>query len=307
MPVARRFARTLGLGHFKRAVIDAMESRIKAKVVLPARPLATPARYLSIAAMFKNEAPYLAEWLEFHRLVGVEHVYLYDHGSTDNFADVLAPFIKDGFVTLMPWGLPYTTGMMKAQIIAFGHALLTFGHDWRWMAFIDVDEFLFPVEGDSLLKTLSAYDDLPAVVVFWTMFGFSGHETPPQGLVTENYTMRAPFPTYAKPKSIVDPSAVRAVGGAHLFDIDAGNTSGFNEQRQLVSKSDLGNLTSKLLRLNHYYTRSRLEFESKLHRKRSVGKGLGAPGIAQVIEDTTFCDTSIFRFLPDLKARLSSR
>ena len=28
---------------------------------------------LAIAAIFRNEAPYLREWIEFHRLVGVEH------------------------------------------------------------------------------------------------------------------------------------------------------------------------------------------------------------------------------------------
>lgn len=39
--------------------------------------------YLSIGAIFKDEAPYLAEWIEFHRLVGVEHFFLYDNLSTD--------------------------------------------------------------------------------------------------------------------------------------------------------------------------------------------------------------------------------
>ena len=34
--------------------------------------------YLSICAIYRDEAPYLVEWIEFHRLVGVEHFYLYD-------------------------------------------------------------------------------------------------------------------------------------------------------------------------------------------------------------------------------------
>ncbi|KIC71464.1 hypothetical protein DB44_DM00010, partial [Candidatus Protochlamydia amoebophila] len=28
---------------------------------------------LSVCAIFKNEAPYLKEWIEYHRLIGVKH------------------------------------------------------------------------------------------------------------------------------------------------------------------------------------------------------------------------------------------
>lgn len=39
--------------------------------------------YLAVVAMVKNEGSYLREWLAFHRLVGVQHVFLYDNGSSD--------------------------------------------------------------------------------------------------------------------------------------------------------------------------------------------------------------------------------
>jgi len=50
-----------------------------------------PAHFLSICTIFKNEARYLREWIEFHRLVGVDHFYLYENRSEDDFAPVLAP------------------------------------------------------------------------------------------------------------------------------------------------------------------------------------------------------------------------
>lgn len=37
--------------------------------------------YLPICAIFKEEAPYLPEWIEFHRLMGVERFFLYDNGE----------------------------------------------------------------------------------------------------------------------------------------------------------------------------------------------------------------------------------
>ena len=50
--------------------------------------------YLSICAIYRDEAPYLAEWIEFHRLVGVERFFLYDHMSQDHHLEVLAPYLN---------------------------------------------------------------------------------------------------------------------------------------------------------------------------------------------------------------------
>ncbi len=48
--------------------------------------------YLSIGAIFNDEADYLKEWIEYHRLAGpVEHFYLYNNNSQDHYLDVLQP------------------------------------------------------------------------------------------------------------------------------------------------------------------------------------------------------------------------
>ena len=59
--------------------------------------------YLSICAIFKNEARYLEEWIKFHRGVGVSHFFLYDNESTDDPLTVLRPWIEMGLVTLVAW------------------------------------------------------------------------------------------------------------------------------------------------------------------------------------------------------------
>jgi len=56
--------------------------------------------YLSICGIYRDEAFYLREWIEFHRLVGVERFYLYDNFSEDNHREVLAPYIESGIVVL---------------------------------------------------------------------------------------------------------------------------------------------------------------------------------------------------------------
>ncbi|MBR7025230.1 MAG: glycosyltransferase family 2 protein, partial [Selenomonadaceae bacterium] len=45
---------------------------------------------LAVVAIFKNEGHYLKEWLDYHLFAGVEHFYLYNNNSTDNYEEVLA-------------------------------------------------------------------------------------------------------------------------------------------------------------------------------------------------------------------------
>ena len=273
-----------------------------------ARPRSPPTpRYLSIAAKFRDEACHLAEWLEFHRVVGVEHVYLYDNGSTDNPSTVLEPYIREGFASVIPWASPLTAHEMM-QRLAFVHAILNFGIHWRWMAFIDIDEFLFPVEGNSLPAILANYENLPAVAAFWTMYGFNGHESRPSGLTIENYTKRAPYGVQAWPKSIADPSKIIGIGSAHMFDFAEGRGIAYDEQKRLVQRpSDRG--PSNILRLNHYFTRSRTEFAAKIARYAQIGAALPAEKLrlARLLGDGAFHDDTILRFVPEVNRRLRAR
>lgn len=37
---------------------------------------------LAIVAIAKNEAEYIREWVVFHKIIGVSHIYLYNNDST---------------------------------------------------------------------------------------------------------------------------------------------------------------------------------------------------------------------------------
>ncbi len=283
----------------------------KAAISIPRpRPRIEPTRYLSVVAVVKNEGRYLREWLEFQRLMGADHVYLYDNGSTDSTDEVLAPFVAEGFVTAVPW-ITFDHDLCR-QRLAYAHALSNFGPDFRWMAFIDLDEFLFPVAASSLVDALSDYEDDFAICVPWFMFGHCGHETPPAGLVIENYTARASYPPkprcepLMKWKSIVQPAAVVAVNSVHMFNLSNGITGGVDENREpVIRKTERPPPPGKIFRLNHYFTRSRQEFAVK-----AKDGGLGNRGprkrqrLANMIEAETVYDDTILRFAPALRARM---
>lgn len=123
---------------------------------------------ISICGIFKNEALFLKEWIEFHEMIGVEHFYLYNNNSDDDYFSVLQPYIDRELVTLIDW--PYDQGQIKA----YQNFYETYRHETQWVSFLDIDEFFCPRYDSSLIDWLMKNDKYPVVLVYWKMFGSSG-------------------------------------------------------------------------------------------------------------------------------------
>ena len=172
---------------------------------------------LAICAIFKNEAPYLEEWIEYHKLVGVEHFYLYNNGSEDNFLDVLKPYIEAKEVTLVQWPNRSSNEntnvtwawVMSTQVAAYEHAFSETKGKVKWIAAIDIDEFIVPAKEDTILKVLNKYEgEFPGVEVFWDMFGTAHQDMiPPNRLLIEllQRKSREDFGWHKVTKSILKP------------------------------------------------------------------------------------------------------
>ena len=109
---------------------------------------------LAVCVRLHNEASYLAEWLEFHLLAGVEFFYIFDDSSTDSTHQILAPYVKAGLARV--W--PVTDHSHDAEHGQFGHRDQCIRENTagaRWIAMIDGDEFLFPTEGLNVSHHLS--------------------------------------------------------------------------------------------------------------------------------------------------------
>ena len=188
---------------------------------LPAPVVPRPDRHgLAVVAIVKNEEKYIAEWVDYHFIVGAAHVFIYDNGCTDRTLDILLGGRWSARITIVPWRNFDTR--IRIQNAAYNHALANFGDAFRWMTFIDVDEFIVPKCHDDLNAALAEFEDVPAISLPWHMFGPSGHDQPPPGLVTENYLQRAEFPprpdvvSLLNYKTIADPARVRAAKTHHV-------------------------------------------------------------------------------------------
>lgn len=303
-------------------IFTAIERRFSKFSTLPATPAAHPERYgLAMVCIAKNEERYLPEWIAFHQIVGVRHFYIYVNDRVEATQMAIQNFIGAGLATIIPWNSH--SAYLSPQTLAYAHALANSGCDYRWMAFLDIDEFLFPVAYGTLLEALRPFRDLSGVSVPWYLFGTSGHATPPLGLIIEQYQSRAPFPPRAidfqmlQYKSVVDPAAVSSMKNSHWFYLPDGTRAAFTEGRKklnLLTEHLPSLLENKIFRLNHYFARSKAEIIAKMHGGRADRPGapqgtrakrVRTRRIWEMTEREPVHDTLILRFLPRLKARLA--
>lgn len=125
--------------------------------------------YVSLCLVFKDEASFLKEWLDYHLTVGIDHFYLYNNNSTDDFLDVLKPYIDNSIVTLHDFPLE------QPQLKAYEDCYTKYRHESNWIGFIDVDEFVCPKNKDTIGEWLLDFSKYPAILIHWLLFGTGGN------------------------------------------------------------------------------------------------------------------------------------
>jgi hypothetical protein len=260
--------------------------------------------YLSVCAIYRDEASYLREWIEFHRLVGVERFFLYDNDSSDDHLEVLAPYVRNGSVVLHDSPVP-----TAPQRPAYNDCLMRHRGDSRWIAFIDIDEFLFSPTYRPLPELLADFEEFPGVVVNRLDFGTSGHRTRPAGLVIENYVWRTNRPGLTTcVKNIVDPARAVECTGPHFFLFRDGVR--VDELRRPVPKARTESTSVSLLRLNHYFTKSEAELARKAVAPDAQrgGPRLGQRSLSEFMQSAERMkeerDEAILAYLPRLRRAL---
>ncbi|MBD3763748.1 MAG: glycosyltransferase family 2 protein [Rhodobacterales bacterium] len=229
---------------------------------------------LAVVLIVRNEERHIAEWARFHLLAGAAAFIVYDNGCTDGTLAALRAAVPADRLTVLPWDqkLRGNGAEIHNQVLAYAHATRNFGGDFRWMTWIDVDEFLVPRGAPDLDAALAGLEACACISLPWHMFGRSGHMVPPPGGVVENYVRRHPDPmTPARGlcnfKMIADPCRVTAIR-VHSIETD-GQTASCNDRGErfaLGARSSRAFYSADRIQLNHYYTRSDAELRAKIAR-----------------------------------------
>lgn len=264
-------------------------------------------------AIFQNEGRFLKEWIEYHKLIGVDHFYLYNNLSTDNFMEILQPYIEEGWVELREWAQAPTHNMdwSAIQSAAYMDAIRKAREECYWLAFIDLDEFLVPVKDYSLKVFLARYDmfrnnSVGAVCVNWQLYGTSGVlKVPEDKLSIEVLLKKAPWDYHENlhVKSIVHPYAVHRCNNAHTFILRKGYIQ-VNPDFVKFESAVSPYVAIGQIRLNHYWTRDEEYFwTQKMPRRNGWHEG-GASVEARAKTLNTEEDPVIMKFVPKLRKKM---
>ena len=275
---------------------------------------------LSVYAIFKDEAKYIQEWIEFHRIVGVEHFYLCNNDSSDDYMDKLKYYIDNGIVALFDYP------GKKVQDAAANKCLEICKNETQWLAVIDLDEFIIPKEHLTIQECINSiierYEKINSVLdidmniyaiqMSWLYYGTSFHKKPIADgeLVLENYLNRIAIEdndNWCKSIYFVDnidyienPHHTRADGKVCITEL--------GEPVTFLNRSPITH--ADYLYVNHYTTRSEAEHLWKLtgrgwadglvitdeHRNRLLNQGK--------FQFNKVYDPTTLRYVPAIKHRL---
>ncbi len=264
---------------------------------------------LSICAIFKDEAHYLKEWIEYHLLMGIDHFYLYNNGSTDHFMEVLEPYIQKKIVTLIDWPDQVTTDQPKTspyfwvyytQVSAYEHACkISAIKKTKWLALIDIDEFLVPITANKMIEVLEKYEDFPGIRLFWHVYGTSHiHTLPKNTLLIEalHLTCKPQHFAHTMVKTILKPEFY------DKFDWPP-HTCIFKDNQIDIA------LPKSEARINHYINRTiEYVYLSKIQKKEHMeNKKYSVDEINEILElgnDIEDEERVIHRFVPEMRKQM---
>lgn len=233
--------------------------------------------YFAIGAIFKNEAHILKEWLNHYFFHGVDHIYLINDNSSDNFMDILKPFLNKNLVTLYN-GNNYTGKNSKGE--TFPKKFV--GMQWRkyqfffkehfkkymWFGIFDLDEFLYSPKSINIPKVLKTLENEKMITMNWINFGSSGFIKQPENVV-DNFIHRAKGFLRSEVKSIIKTD----YGKVKNIELRIhSHTIGWTDQtrtRAFVPKAYFASrcVGGPLLLVNHYQIQSK-DFWIKIKMSR---------------------------------------
>ena len=258
---------------------------------------------LAIVAIVKNEGAYIKEWLAYHKLIGVEKVFLYDNNSTDNLDIIVKPYIEEGFVKYERFP---GEGM---QLKAYNDAINHYGKSVRYMAIIDCDEFLVPKSGELLPvinKLFQKYPCAGGIGASWCVYGSSGKEKAEDGFVVERFTKRGikgDFPSVHY-KTIINPRLVKEYVNPHFPIYKHGAYTVSPDGRRLYAMYNYDVCFDEIV-CNHYFCKSKEEFIKKVSRGLADKPGVFRDmSIFDIYDKNDVEDTTMLKYIDGIKQNI---
>ena len=230
---------------------------------------------VSVLAMFKNESMIIKDWIEHYLREGIEHFYLIDNGSTDDYYEKIK--IYDKYITLTKDPTRLEKG---TQTYLFNKIYLeTIKKQTKWIIICDIDEYVYSRNGYNQIKDV--LNDIPLHIekiwLPWKNFGSNGHKNQPSNII-KSFTKRKEG--YTKNDGLgkticrtVNLDKILTCG--HIVRLNKNNIM-YNANGQILDSYILSeqNCQKLNLHLNHYMLMS-----EEYYKNIKCGRGGGESGL----------------------------
>lgn len=207
----------------------------------------------AIGAIFKNESHILKEWIDHHKYHGIEHIYMINDHSSDDYLHIIKPYLDDGYVTL--FHAPDCEKYVGIQDDLYNKFFLDVCKNWTWFGVIDLDEFLWSPESIDIKPILNRHMEYAQILVTMVLFGSNGFINQPREVV-KNFILRkidnGDYITNINIKGIVQSKYVDKFG-IHWHSENFGKNINLTKTNELI--------------INHYHIQS-WEFFKKIKMTR---------------------------------------
>ena len=219
--------------------------------------------FLSLCCIIKDER-YLEEFIMYYRILGVEHFYIYDNGSTIKISERLNNYYFNRMCTIINF-----PGKIQ-QLNAYNNCLKKYGHETKWLIIVDGDEYILPKKDHhkSIRDFLKDYIDYHAIGINWVMFGTSFYNNIQQGFLIDNYrycegTQSKHIKTICKPQFVIE------IVNPHYVILK--DPSKYIDPHKRIISGPFNTLeTIDIIQINHYWGKSLEEHYEKRDRGRAT-------------------------------------
>lgn len=272
-----------------------------------------------IVGCMKNEAPYIVEWVAYHRAMGVDNFLIYTNDCSDGTSEILDRLQEMGI--LQHRNNDNWKGNSPQQYALNQSLKEPVIRNADWIIHIDVDEFMNVRCGNGTLQDFfDAVPDATNVAMTWRLFGHNGVAKLADDFVIDQFDTCAPkfcpkphtvwgFKTMFKNIGAYEKISCHRpnkLDDAFRDKVKWVNGSGRDMTKEAAEngwRSSKKSIGYDLLQLNHYALRSAESFLIKRQRGRAlhVDRSIGLNYWIRM-DWSDFRDITIKRNIPRLRA-----
>lgn len=204
---------------------------------------------VALVCIAKNEDNYIEEWISYHLKLGFDHIFIYENNWSCN--------LKNEFITKIPFN-----GSTK-QLQAYNNFIQKYSDEYQWAAFFDVDEFLILKKNKNIKDFISNYDEYNGIGINWCLFGSNGLDK-----INGNYNVISRF-TKREEKINVHIKTILKLNKNVVMMVHNPNIPIVDPNKNKIVGPFNSNGDYEIAQLNHYFTKSKEEFELKVSRGRA--------------------------------------